>query len=494
VADSSVFKHSVASGDPLDDRVVIWTRVTVSDTAPQEVTWRLARDRDLSDVITSGSATAEKDSDYTVKIDVEGLEPASTYYYGFEAEGESSPVARTKTLPGPEVARARFAIVACAKYNAGYFNAYSRIAARDDLAFLLHLGDYIYEMADKPPPSQTPGADIDRHTDPLHECKTLEDYRRRYSQYRQDPDIQRLHLALPIIPIVDDHEFADGVWREGAAEHKPERDGPWHDRRVSAFRARSEWQPIRLPDPADPERAWRTVSLGSLADLFLLDTRSNRDEPVAGETMHDPSRGQLGAKQKKWLLDGLADSKASWKIIGNSSIMASTWHDHLPEEIKPPLTKLKLIDPTGGPDVDQWDGYPVEREQILQQIKESRPSTVVLSGDIHISMVNDLTLRSGEMVAPEFVMTSLTSQNLDDKMRWEPRTKSVSLEEKTIEALPYVRWCDFDSHGYGVVDIERDRVGVEYWFVDTVLRPSDKESSGSAWMVERDRVEPKRVS
>jgi alkaline phosphatase D len=493
VAESAgVFRHSVASGDPLVDRVVIWTRITTEAPGPTEVTWRLALDPGLADVIAVGSGVTGDESDNTFKVDVEGLEPDSFYYYGFSALGEDSPVARTRTLPGLDADRVQFAIVACAKFNAGYFNAYSRIAERDDLAFLLHLGDYIYEMADKPPASQTPGADIPRHNDPLHECKTLDDYRRRYAQYRMDPDVQRLHLKHPMIAIVDDHEFADGVWREGSVEHHPERDGPWSERRAAAFRARWEWQPIRLAGPNDSQRAWRTVSIGDLAHLFLLDTRSNRDEPVSGEAMLDPQRGQLGAEQKQWLLDGLKNSQASWKVIGNSSIMASTWKEKLPDEIKPALTKLKLI-AGDGPDVDQWDGYPHEREEILRAIHSSGPNTVVLSGDIHIAMVNDLTLRSEELVAPEFVITSLTSQNLDDKMRWEPRTKSVPLEEKTIEALPYVRWCDFDSHGYAVVDITRDRVGVNYWFVETVLRPSDGESRGPSWVVNKGEPEPQRV-
>jgi alkaline phosphatase D len=133
----------------------------------------------LSNIIASGTALAQADADYTVNVDVTGLAPASRYFYQFEALGQTSPVGRTKTLPTNGVGHLRFAQVSCAKFNAGFFNAYSRIAARDDLDFLLHLGDYIYEASNKPPASQTPGADIGRPFEPLHECKTLEDYRRR---------------------------------------------------------------------------------------------------------------------------------------------------------------------------------------------------------------------------------------------------------------------------------------------------------------------------
>src|SRR5574341_1124402 len=257
--------HGVASADPLTDRVVIWTRATAADGAPTPVGWVMARDPELRDVVASGTLTADAAHDHTVSVDVTGLEPDTTYFYGFEAQGESSPIGRTRTLPAA-ADHIRFAMVSCAKFNAGFFNAYARIADRNDLVFLLHLGDYIYEASNTPPPTQTPGADIGRPFDPLHECVTLDDYRTRYAQYRRDPDVQKLHAAHPIIATVDDHEFADGAWREGADNHKPEW-GPWEERKAIAFQAKWEWVPGRLPDPSDPTRVFRSMPLAGLADV-----------------------------------------------------------------------------------------------------------------------------------------------------------------------------------------------------------------------------------
>src|SRR4051794_4624583 len=242
----TVFAHAVASGDPTEDAVVIWTRVsgTGDDVA---VDWALGRDEALPDLVPSGTATASGAADHTVHVDVTGLEPATTYFYGFTALGAQSEVARTRTLPGPGVESVRFAMCSCAKFNAGFFNAYSRIAERDDLAFLLHLGDYIYEASNTPPKNQTPGADIGRPFDPLGECRTLAEYRTRYAQYRGDPDVQAMHLALPLIATLDDHELADGAWRGGADNPPPGEHGPGGGRRASPPPARGGGLPARAP-------------------------------------------------------------------------------------------------------------------------------------------------------------------------------------------------------------------------------------------------------
>ncbi len=274
----SVFRHGVASGDPLSDRVVIWTRVSRETADSLPVRWWIET-RDGSRT-AEGTAIASPERDWTVHVDVGALSPATAYRYGFEAAGERSVVGRTRTLPSSGAEHLRFGQVSCAKYNAGYFNAFARLAERDDLDFVLHLGDYIYEASNTPPASQTPGADIGRPFDPLHECITLDDYRRRYAQYRSDPDVQAMHAAHPLIATLDDHELADGAWRDGGSEHDEKRSGPWRDRRSAAFRARWEWLPARPPDPTDPERVFRAVPLGGLADLFLIDTRSRRDQPV----------------------------------------------------------------------------------------------------------------------------------------------------------------------------------------------------------------------
>ncbi len=483
------FGHGIASGDPLADRVVLWTRINTDGADPVPVDWVVATDEKLADVVTSGTATATADADWTVHVDVDGLTPDTTYHYGFRALGTASVVGRTRTLP-TDTDHLRIAMVSCAKFNAGFFNAYSRIAERDDLSFLLHLGDYIYEASNTPPASQTPGADIGRPFEPLHECVTLEDYRARYNQYHRDPDVQRLHAAHPIVPTLDDHEFADGAWRDGAAEHKPEY-GPWSERRANAFQVREEWLPVRRPDPADPERVWRCVSIGGLADIVLIDTRTRRDEPVGPPAMSDPDRTALGPEQKTWLLRTLDESRARWRLLANPSVMGRTWAPHLPDDIRPGLTKVKLLaDDQGGPDFDQWDGYPAEREELLDHFAEAGyDNLVVLSGDVHVSLVLQLhhTLEDGtteEPVAPEFVTPSLTSQNLDDKMKWprhSPDTRRV--EDEATRVLPDWCWADLDSHGYVVIDVTPERVNAEFWHLDTVLERTPTEELAATWTV-----------
>jgi len=471
IGQRSHFQHGVASGDPTPRRVVIWTRASdLPPDAPLAAEWRV-REAETGHVVANGVSRVRPEADWTVRVDVGGLRPDTRYEYEFTIDGEPSPLGRTRTLPDGDLGAVRFAQVSCAKYNAGHFNAYARIAERDDVAFVLHLGDWIYEASQTPPASQTASKDIGRPFEPPHECRTLEDYRTRYAQYRRDPDVQAVSAAHPMITTVDDHEFADGAWREGAAEHREERDGPWSERKAAAFRVREEWLPIRRPDPTDPTRVFRSVALGSLADLFLIDTRSRRDEPIPPPAMYRSDRTALGAEQKAWLFDALRASKARWRLLGNPSVMARTWDDALPEPVRKALVKVKLIDLDGtGPDYDQWDGYPIERRQFLDFVRTTPiENLVVLSGDVHVGLAAELAEDpSFPPLAVEFVNTSLTSQNLDDKMGWARRTESIPIETALVDGLEYVRYVDLDSHGYGIVDLDRERLRFEWWTVDAI--------------------------
>jgi len=481
------FEHGVASGDPLTDRVVIWTRVTTEEEAVP-VEWIVARDDELTDVVARGTVAADAERDHTVNVDVDGLDPGSVYYYRFETDGVASPTARTKTFP-TECERVRFAICSCAKYNAGFFNAYARIAEFEDLDFLLHLGDYIYEASNKPPATQTPGADIGRPFDPLGECRTLTDYRRRYAQYHRDRDVQRLHLRLPLIATVDDHELADGAWAGGSTEHRVEEHGPWEERRDAAFRARWEWLPTRPPDSADPTRVFRTVKSGRLADIMLLDIRSRRDEPVRDPEMSAPHRSMLGAEQRDWLLQELSASDAAWRIVGTPSIFTRTWAEAPEEPLRTALAKLKLMDEDGeGPDFDQWDGYPAERSRLIEHLRSRAIEDVVfLSADIHVSLASEVTDGGGsEPVGVELTAPSLTSQNLDEKLGVPPRDpRIVSSERAYAGSHDHVHWCEMAAHGFVVVDVDDDRVRGEWWHVDTVLEPTEHATCAAVFEVVR---------
>jgi alkaline phosphatase D len=481
------FVHGVASGDPLVDGIVLWTRVTTEDDVVP-VEWVLARDRDLEDVVASGETTAEAASDHTVHVDVGGLEPASELFYGFRALGEVSPVARTRLLPGDEAERLRFATCSCAKLNAGFFNAYSRIAAREDLDFLLHLGDYIYEASNTPPKNQTPGADIGRPFEPRGECRTLAEYRTRYSQYHRDPDVQALHHSLPVIATLDDHELADGAWAGGSDAHVEAEHGPWSDRKAAAFQARWEWLPARPPDANDPSRVFRSVRVGELAEIFLMDIRSRRDQPALEPEMSEPGRSMLGAEQREWLFGALGESAGAWKLVGSPSILTRTWADDTGEPLATALLKLKLMDEDGeGPDEDQWDGYPAERTALLEKL-DTLDDVVVMSADIHVSLAGEVPL-DGRTVAVELTAPSLTSQNLDEKLGLEPRDELIlAAEAAYVEALPHAHWCEMASHGYVLFDVDPERVRAEWWHLDTVLERSDGERCATAFEVPRGEV------
>jgi len=481
------FQHGVASGDPLHDRMILWTRVTTEADAV-DVEWKVGRDPELRDVVSNGTVSADSASDHTVHVDVQGLTPGTTYHYGFSTLHERSPVGRTRTLPVPDSDHLKIAMVSCARYDTGYFNGYARIAERDDLDFVLHLGDYIYEGSNQKFPND-PRPDLGRRFDPDKNCITLDDYRRRFAEYCSDPDVQAFRAAHPVIATLDDHELADGCWAGGSSWHTPE-DGPWPDRRAAAFKARWDWLPARLPEPDDLERVFRTVRIGDLADLIIIDMRSRRDQPVSAPAMNDPGRTQLGLDQRAWLLGELDVSTARWRLLANSSAMGQTWTPQIPEAIRPVIGTLKLSDSGGaGPDPDQWDGYPAERALVLGHVRDQGiDNLVVLSGDIHVALAMELhedSFSGSAPVAVEFVTASLTSPNLDDKMGWPRRgPQSLAVEHELMQVMPHWKWCDLDDHGYVVVEVTPERVVAEWWFVPTVLERAPGEESGARLMVE----------
>jgi len=268
------FRHGVASGDPLADRVIIWTRLTPSAgrDGTFDLRWDVARDRDFRRIVRDGRVETGPERDYTVKVDVTGLEPGETWYYRFRHGERVSPVGRTRTLPRDGAQSVKLAVVSCSNYPQGYFNVYHDIAARDDIHAVLHLGDYFYEYPEGGYANPIALKLLGHNVQPPHETVSLDDYRTRYALYRSEPGLQAVHAAHPMIAVWDDHESANDSWGTGAQNHN-EGEGEWDVRKAASIQAWREWLPVRDAGDGDSERIFRHFDFGGLADLMMLDTR-----------------------------------------------------------------------------------------------------------------------------------------------------------------------------------------------------------------------------
>ncbi|WP_328298167.1 alkaline phosphatase D family protein [Streptomyces sp. NBC_00435] len=481
---SPVFLHGVASGDPLPDGILLWTRVTPtaasvpgSGAGPAvPVGWELAEDKAFSRVVASGTVTASATSDHTVKADVRGLRPQTAYWYRFTAGGATSPVGRTRTAPAPETAPAgvRFGVVSCANWESGYFSAYRHLAARADLDAILHLGDYIYEYSTGAYPE---AKYVVRRHEPLHEILDLADYRTRHGKYKTDPDLQALHLAHPVIAIWDDHEIANDTWSGGAENHDPATEGEFAARAAAARQAYFEWMPVRTSTEGT---VYRRLRFGTLADLHLLDLRTFRSQQVGigSGQVDDPERTITGRAQLDWLKAGLAGSQATWKLVGTSVMISPVAFGSLPAHLLEPLTELLGL-PRGGLaiSVDQWDGYTDDRRELLGHLTDRAiRNTVFLTGDIHMAWANDVPVTAAtypwsRSAGVEFVVTSVTSDNIDDLLHVPADTVSLVAETAIKAANRHVKWLDMDAHGYGVLDVTAERSQMDYYTVSDKRRP-----------------------
>ncbi len=274
------FDHGVASGDQRHDRVIIWTRVSPVQPGPVPVRWIVARNRDLTDVVKTGVVEATEARDYTVKADVTGLRAGAPYFYGFRAGQAQSAVGATRTLPRGRLDQLKLAVVSCASYPHGYFNAYAALAAREDIDAVIHLGDYIYEYGVDGYGGQT-GVQLGRVPLPNVECTRLQDYRARHAQYKLQPELQAAHAIAPWIVVWDDHETANDSFTTGAENHQTN-EGEWANRKRAALQAYYEWMPIREPEAGRAfEAINRSFQFGDLFTLIMLETRLlARTEPL----------------------------------------------------------------------------------------------------------------------------------------------------------------------------------------------------------------------
>ena len=521
--DLKPFYHGVASGDPLPDRVIIWTRFTPDEGSPSDidVTWQVATDSAMTNVVQSGLFTTNAARDYTVKVDVIGLEPYTTYFYRFSALDANSIVGRTRTAPtADEADRLRFAVVSCSNYQAGYFSAYQKVAERADLDAVIHLGDYIYEYS-------ASGSDFygdeelraNRSHVPDKEIVSLEDYRTRYSQYRLDPDLRAVHRQHPFITIWDDHESANDGYKDGAQNHQPETEGPWSVRKSVSKQAYQEWLPIRVDLEKEP--LYRTIHYGNLVDLIMLDTRLEEREiqkmSVTDPDLYSANRTILGEEQKEWLYDQLTTSEAKWKVIGNQVIFSpfNVWFAGLDPNGNFTTEGIESLF------LDIWDGYPAERDEIINFLGENQiGNTVILTGDFHSSFAYDVTAQPAPLsggdptiavakqvpvpvtptydpatragsVAVEFATPSVNSANFDENIG---RDATLGFEAQINNPLPatipqiggvnpnpHMRYNDLDEHGYYILDVAEGRAQANWYYVNTILQPNSDEYFAAAW-------------
>ena len=479
--DTLAFAHGVASGDPLADGVVLWTRVSCLDGSEPEsvaLVWVVARDPELGTIVASGEVVATRERDYTAKVEVDGLEPGSSYYYRFlpaapsEAVRGGSPLGRTRTLPGDAAERVRLAVASCSNYPQGFFNAYAAIARRAELDLVLHLGDYIYEYEEG---RYGDGREIGRPVDPPGELLSLEDYRRRYACYRGDMDLQELHRQHPMVAVWDDHESANDAWTGGAQNHQ-DAEGDWQARKAAALQAYFEWMPIREGPPQAPQRSYRRLRLGQLADLIMLDTRLvGRDQQVDADDEAgrlDPERSLLGSEQERWLGEQLRGSQAdgvAWRLLGQQVMLA------------------QLLGEDGRPDsLDSWDGYPAARARLLDELATAQIDNVaVLTGDSHSSWAFEVgrdPWAKGPEAEPQLVELGTPAISSPGPV---PPERAEAIAEQLLARHPHLRWCELRRRGYLLVDVTKPRLEAQWWHVDTVRERRADEALAAVFAVER---------
>jgi alkaline phosphatase D len=499
----------------MQDRVLIWTRVTPENLAQDDllVAWEVAADEGFQNLVHNGETTVRRAHDFTIKVDVLNLLPGQTYFYRFRAEsGVVSPHGRTRTLPEAGVEQVRFAAVSCSNYQAGFFHVYAEIAKEPDLDALLHLGDYIYEYDNRgyaTEDAERLGRTVPDDND--IELLTLEDYRKRYAVYRQDPDSQAVHARVPLIAVWDDHEVANDAWRDGAENHDSQTQGDFTERKLAALQAYFEWLPIRPFRPDDRETIYRSFHYGDLISLYMLDTRIiGRDEQLdyldfltqAGlnvaafaAAVGDPNRTMLGMEQRNWLQQQMGASLATWQVLGQQvlfgrmTLPAELLADVLNPDAATLLPKFEELaqikgrllagDPTLTDaekarvqtvlpyNLDAWDGYAAEREVILGTARQLGKDLVVLSGDTHNAWANDLLDLDGNRIGVEFATASVSAPGLEEYLQLP--AEFVPGAEQAIQLLvDDLQYLNVNQRGYLVVTFTLDQVLAEWRFVTTV--------------------------
>jgi alkaline phosphatase D len=482
------FTHDVASGEPSQGSMLLWTRFVPASGDSARVTAEISETEDFRRVIGGGTAVTGAFRDWTVKHTVAGLQPGRTYFYRFTADGQVSPAGRTRTLPEGRVDAFRMAVFSCSNLPFGYFNAYAHAAARDDLHLGLHLGDYLYEYprGDYPSTRDTIAA---RLLEPAGELIQLADYRTRYACYRADPDLQRLHNRLPMLVSTDDHESANDSWEGGAQNHQ-ENEGDWAMRKAAALQAWREWMPVSdLP--------WAAYEIGDLGTYFRTETRLlGRSRPPSIEAAlksgdpaaalaafrdgawQDPARTMFGSEQEDWLYRELRRStrqRKTWQVVGVGTIVGQTrapadvpnWlSPDAPDYVQNRVRASMAASRAGLPNnLDNWGGYPAARSRLLRAAQGAGADLVMLAGDSHNGWAFELS-EGGRRAGVEFDGHSVTSPGYESFFRGVP---PADIARTLIETNSELKWADTSGRGYMTVTLTPREALSEWLFVESIV-------------------------
>lgn len=499
------FTHSVASGEPGADNMLLWTRYVPAsgETAPR-LQVELALDASFAKVVAGGSVRTGAFRDWTAKITVDGLKPGTVYWYRFVApNGDKSPVGRTKTLAQGPVSRFNLAVFSCANLPQGWFNAYGHAAARDDLDLWLHTGDYIYEYGVASTRNDDWAAGRKEMLQPVTEIISLADYRLRYASYRADPDLQRLHQMAPMVGFWDDHESANDSWEGGAQNHQAATEGDWIIRKAAAMQAYREWMPIS-------EEPWKAYAIGTLATLYRTESRllgrtqqismgaafkaANPDAALKAfrdGPWQDPSATMLGSTQESWLSHELKANKG-WQMVGMGTILGRTV---MPQDavswLNPDASEKSIAGfrnnvqaaKAGLPMwMDRWDGYPAARSRLLKAAQGADADLVMLSGDSHNAWAYGL-VEDGRPAGVEFAGQAVTSNGMEHTFASDPKTVAAGF----MAANPEMKWADTSQRGYMMMQITPQRVTGEWLFMKTIKARSLEVAGTHRMSVERGR-------
>ncbi len=475
------FSLGVASGDPLPQGVVIWTRLAPNPLAEDglggmpnrrvDVRWEIAHDEGFRRVVSAGVAPARPELAHSVHVEVGGLAAGREYFYRFEAGGEISPVGRTKTAPeaGRSVAELRFAFASCQQYEHGFYNAYARMA-EEDLDLVVHLGDYIYEYGTNE--YRAPGGNVRFFKGP--EITTLDDYRVRHAQNRTDLDLQAAHAAFAWAVTWDDHEvennYADEIPESGRS---PE---AFLERRAAAYRAYYEHMPLRRSSvPRGPDmRLYRRLTYGNLAEFNVLDTRQYRDDQPNGDRFNsppspeseDPNRTITGDAQERWLLEGLAGSGSRWNVLAQQVFFSQVDFDFDDGEV--------------GINPDAWDGYSAQRDRFVDYFRQRGVSNpVVITGDVHANwasnILDDFDDPDSQVIGAEFVGTSITSGGDGSDVRTDTA--------ETLAENPHIKFFN-NQRGYVRCTLTPEVWRTDYRVVPYVSQPGSRIFTRASFVVE----------